>query len=450
MINCKGEISLVKRKLITFLGTGKYIECIYTRGDDFQSRPTKFVQTALFEALEHEGEPIDEVYLFVTKEAKEKNLYDSKSEEGELKEGLRTVWDRYFPEDKDKLKIVHYSSSQSEQAQWDLFEKVFQLVGEKDRLYFDITHSFRFVPVVALLVANFARTIRGASIERLLYGNFEILFQKGPLDKLPLEERKAPLVDITPMLNLLEWTTGVQSFLETGNPKGINHLTDKETGKSGGDKNFIKIKQFSEKLSEFNQLLGTSRGKTIHKVIPEVKNRLAKAKEVSDDILPQFSKLIGEIDAKLADFGDDKVKNMWATIKWCVDHGLYQQAMTFAREYIISVTILKLEKEGFDLKPQGEKQERDLRDDVNSIILHILDPKDELYFKVPEKHEQLVEPIKRLVESQQDAFKAYSGIVEYRNSMNHAEKAQNPIKYTKIQARTPKFVEDIKPIFFED
>ena len=337
-------MSRSKRKLITFIGTGDYDECIYTGADNFESKPTRFIQTALFEMLRHEGEKIDEVYLFITKEAEEKNYFDNKTRKGGIPyKGLKNVWAEYFPEDVNKLKLVYISSNQGEEDQWRLFEQVFDVVEKKDALYFDITHSFRSVPMIALLVANFAKTIHGASIERLLYGNFEVLRNLGDLDAVPVAERKAPIVDITSMLKLLDWTTGVQSFLETGNPKQINQLTGDEVRKSGGDGQFVKIRDLSETLYGFNAALETSRGRIVHNIIPGLKENLKRAKEVSDEVMPQFSKLMSKIESKVELYSDDKIENMWVTIKWCVDHGLYQQAITLAREYIISVVLIRLE-----------------------------------------------------------------------------------------------------------
>ncbi|SRR5690625_972883 len=442
-------MSRSKRKLITFIGTGDYDECIYTGADNFESKPTRFIQTALFEMLRHEGEKIDEVYLFITKEAEEKNYFDNKTRKGGIPyKGLKNVWAEYFPEDVNKLKLVYISSNQGEEDQWRLFEQVFDVVEKKDALYFDITHSFRSVPMIALLVANFAKTIHGASIERLLYGNFEVLRNLGDLDAVPVAERKAPIVDITSMLKLLDWTTGVQSFLETGNPKQINQLTGDEVRKSGGDGQFVKIRDLSETLYGFNAALETSRGRIVHNIIPGLKENLKRAKEVSDEVMPQFSKLMSKIESKVELYSDDKIENMWVTIKWCVDHGLYQQAITLAREYIISVVLIRLEEKSLLPETKNDKELRDLRDEVSNLIQNILKPKKDFRFINEEKHRPIFEPVKQMVLSQEKSFNVFQRIVTYRNNMNHAEKAQEEIKYRTIQKNMPQIVESIKPIFF--
>lgn len=60
--------------------------------------------------------------------------------------------------------------------------QIFNVVNKNDELYFDITHSFCSVPMIAILVANFATTVSGASIKRLFYGNFEALFKLEDID----------------------------------------------------------------------------------------------------------------------------------------------------------------------------------------------------------------------------------------------------------------------------
>lgn len=57
----------------------------------FEFRPTKFVQTALFDMLTYEEEKIVEVYLFIAKEAEEKINGDNVTRDGIPYKGLKNT-----------------------------------------------------------------------------------------------------------------------------------------------------------------------------------------------------------------------------------------------------------------------------------------------------------------------------------------------------------------------
>lgn len=434
------------KKLITFIGKNDYTECVYTGQNDFVSQPTRYVQTALFEQLQYEGEAIDKVYLFVTKEAKKHNYFDRYTHDGkEYIEGLQSSWEKYFPEHIDKLVPVDITSRQSEADQWELFETIFNVINEGDELYFDITHSFRSIPLIALLIANFAKTIKNASIQRLFYGNFDVS-NSGNVEN---EERRAPIVDITSMVNLLDWTISVESFIRTGNPSQLDSLAEDQIKDNGHHSDFIAIRQLTNELVKFNKMMETSRGESFYKSLPNIQASFDHVSEIPDSSLPQFSKLMSKIEKKMSVFSNDSRENMWGSIKWCADHGLLQQAYTLAREHIISIVLEELEDKSVLPEVYSLDDMRQLRETTSYIILTLLNPQESLKIDRESKYASIVEPIKEIVAHKGAAFKTYSTIVTYRNNMNHAEMIQDKITYTRIETQTPGIIDRIKPIFYE-
>lgn len=437
------------KKLITFLGNGDYTDCVYTGKNNFVSRPTEYVQTALFEQLQFEEEAIDKIYLFVTKEAKESNYFESRTREGEYKEGLKRVWEKYFPEYVDKLVPVDITSGQSEADQWELFETIFSVIDEEDELYFDITHSFRSIPFITLLITNFAKVIKNASIKRLFYGNFEELFHLDDFQSIPVEQRKAPIVDITSMVNLLDWSISVESFIRTGNPRQIDALAEDKIKESRGNTDLIAIRKLTNELVKFNKMMETSRGKSFYSTLPNIQSHFENVSEVSESSLPQFSKLMSKIEEKMGVFSSNKRENMWGAIKWCADHGLLQQAYTLAREYIISSVIKDLDLKGALPEIHTQEDSRKLREKTSYIILTLLNPNERLQIDDDSKYVSMVDPIKEMIERNENAFKAYPRIVSIRNNMNHTEKGQEKLAYMRIETYAEVFLEQIKPIFYE-
>jgi len=221
------------KKLFSFLGTTLYSECSYSSGD-FTARTSRFVQTAIYEFLLHQGIEIDKVYVFLTKEAAEKN-YEDYMNGSKYYKGLKTVWKELFSGHDWRLIPVPMKSGQQEQEQWELFEQFYELIDYGDEIYFDITYSFRSNPIIAILISNFARIIKNASIKRMLYGNFE---------------PPATIVDITSMLELLDWTVAVDSFLRTGNPAQIDALSKEKVKQNKQDKDYQLIHSLTYQLSE--------------------------------------------------------------------------------------------------------------------------------------------------------------------------------------------------------
>lgn len=304
---------------------------------------------------------------------------------------------------------------------------------------------------MSLLIANFAKTIKNATINRLFYGNFESIRELGDINELDPEERLAPIDDLTSILNLLDWTTSVKTFIDTGNPEQIHQLATEQLKANHQNKNLITIKRLTNSLNNLNKNMETSRGISIYDTINHVRENIQSVKQIPESELPQLSKLMDEIDNKVELFTDDRKKNMWGSVKWCADHGLYQQAYTLVREYVIS--ILYDELQARKLLPNGDisvETERNIRDDISSIIYCYFNPKEVFSKGKYEKSHLFVKPIEEIIGSKEEAYKNYNLIMNYRNNMNHAEKAQHDrLSYERIKDKIYLILEAVKPIFFK-
>ncbi len=94
----------------------------------------------------------------------------------------------------------------------------------KDRQYriaFDITHSFRSIPIYDLVILNYLKHITEYHVEisHVYYGNVEVSKETG----------KAYIVDLKDLIHVLELTNGVGEFRDTGNAVALlNELSDSE------------------------------------------------------------------------------------------------------------------------------------------------------------------------------------------------------------------------------
>src|SRR5690606_16009721 len=168
------------RKFLSFLGTGKY-DPVYYSMDGKLSSETGFVQRALLELLQKQNEIPDRVIIFVTDLAYEKHWEKLRAELEVL--GVT-------PED------VRISGVGREDALWADFGIILDCLDKGDEIDFDITYSFRYQPILAMLVVHLARVVREIRIRGIYYGNY-----------VERVNGVAPILNLTNFVDMQDWIT---------------------------------------------------------------------------------------------------------------------------------------------------------------------------------------------------------------------------------------------------
>lgn len=455
------ELFTIKRNvLFSFLGTTDYRECIYTwHGRD--SRPTRFVQTAIIEHLLKETGSLD-VVVFVTEDAYRKNWVDGfyKDENGHGKKGLKTCLDACSNIYYEMVSIGQ--ADQSDIANWRLFDRISEEIRFGDILHFDITHSLRPIPIVALAVANYARVIKKARYGRFLYGWFERSIGSGPTSAQPVERKHAPIMDFTPMMRLLDWTNGVDQFLRTGDAGKISETVDDiqhfdvKSNLTEQEQNHLdQLRAISRSLKEAGLSLTTVRG---HSMIPDYPfdrqvsyvNALRQLQtdldalngEVRTPLYP-LKQLISEINRKFAGFGENEAMDLYYAVKWCYENGKIQQAYTFLEENVITLLCRK-----YHLNDNNLRNRRLIARAIGCFY-HNKEPKNDDKFK----NSQEVQTAKRVIDTISqygNLFKRrYNQLRKYRNNMNHASMDQSNFPMDQL-GQTMKKLLDQFYVFFRD
>jgi CRISPR-associated protein Csx16 len=179
-------------RLVSFLGTGNYQETTYSwqREEDRSECRTRFVARALAEMA-----PATEVVVLATKEAWTKHGEDFREQFSGF--GLRTPHgDDFFPLGATPAEL------------WQQFESVKRAlradVGTK--IVLDITHGFRSQPFFAAAAVAFTRLVDPSLTDlQVVYGAFEAR-----------DNDITPIWDITPFVELLDWSRSLMLFLRTG------------------------------------------------------------------------------------------------------------------------------------------------------------------------------------------------------------------------------------------
>src|SRR5690606_28810831 len=330
------EIDQQMKKLLTFLGNGEYGEGIYT----YRSRKatkSRFVQTAIYELFCQEFTDKDQIIIFLTEEAESKNWKDSIGESGKNKdkklEGMENAWKKINPKllQQNQIRKVRIPSQQDEEHNWELFEIILNEIDEGDEIIFDITHSFRSLPIMALIILNYARILKNASLKNLLYGCWEMKDDDDP--------PTVPIIDMTKMVPLLDWAYGVESYLKTGNASVIESLTNNKNGsvKIGMTQEEEEaLKELTKRSHEFHQMMQTCRAPEIPRGLNNLRDALDQAKSLKISGSRHFEELIGKMNEKTKGYTGRPIMDDYWAAKWCYDNGLIQQGYTMLQEGIIS------------------------------------------------------------------------------------------------------------------
>jgi CRISPR-associated DxTHG motif protein len=295
-------------KLITFLGITDYEEVEYRWHD--LSKPTKFVQEALVRWLQPET-----TCVLLTKEARKKHWGDLCQR---LQRHTQTVEGINIPDGK------------SEEELWEIFAAISKAVQEGDEIVFDITHGFRSLPMIALLTIAYLKQVKGVKVQHVVYG----VYEKG--------KHEAPILDLTPFADLLDWLAAAKIFTATGDSGELGQLiqeiqNDAYRNREAYGENLPRaLKNFGAALAEVSDDLLLARVPNLPK---SVSNLIEKQKQASAEVsqwAPPLRLLLDKIAAAYAPFQDDSLPTQAKLIRWYLNHNHIVQAMTLAREWVVS------------------------------------------------------------------------------------------------------------------
>ena len=314
---------------ISFLGTNRYISARYRLGDKI-SKPTPFVQEALVELLCSNWEEKDRLIFFLTSEACAKNWKDG----GNFSEGLETRLKKKGLT--AKIVSVKISEGRSEEEIRKNFRTVIDQLHKEDEVFFDITHSFRSLPMLNLVALNYARALNRLQIKGIYYGAFEALGPPREVEKMPEEQRVAPVFDLTFYALLLDWSFAVDEFTRYGLAERLYELVKgeinpilKET--KGRDERAKALRAMIEEIRSLTLSIYTCRCPKIETFTPRATTNLHQ------DLLSPFDSLFKKIEEKSMPFGaEDPWEKALSAVEWCIEHRLIQQGYTILLEAVIT------------------------------------------------------------------------------------------------------------------
>ena len=413
-----------RKVFISILGTGFSEECAYTKEKEkehkpFKSSPTRFIQQASLEFVgANDWSNEDRVIIFLTKKARELNWNKTIAERKrngkdtpEPYKGLETVLQemglKATIEDKD------IKDGMNEAEIWEVFQTIYDTLEEGDEVYMDLTHSFRFLPMLLLVLVNYAKFLKGITIENIVYGNYEAR---------NIAENEAPIISLLPLASLQDWTFAAANYLQNGRATQLQAMVSKELSPilkkaKGTDKDASALNNYFNALAELSGFVLNCRGKDIRvgKKIYTIHN---EEKRIEKIIIPPMVPIFNKIHQPLLAFSPtDNILNGFHAARWCLNKQLHQQAITLLQETVVS---LLCKENGLDLL---DKNQRIL---INKAFTIVSD-------KIPESKWILSEDGAEASEKQKETIKhliqhpviiglanTFKEITNIRNDFNHA------------------------------
>lgn len=396
---------MARKLFISFLGTNVYKECIY-HDNKMDYTPTPFIQTATLEQIGvSDWTETDAVCIFVTDNAKKQNWDKSISERKESNNqtipyhGLeKELNDMQLKANFESVPIV---DGKDEDEIWQIFQTVFNKIQDEDEIYIDLTHAFRYLPMLVLVLSNYSKFLKHTTIKHLSYGNWEAR------DK---ETNRAPIIDLLPLTMLQDWTNAAADFLNNGYAENLERLA-----KSFSDVTKEGINDFIDILKQFTIHRQTCRGaKITEENLPQEIHDIIQ--QINSTEIPPLSPLLFKIREKIIPpLGF--IEKVVDAANWCLQHHLWQQCLSILQEGIITFFC---HRHNLDFM---KRIDREIINQAFTISLHKWNQKrkDRVNWKVkPKSLPKTLEMLHDDLISNRDVCKAFGDITKLRNNYMHA------------------------------
>lgn len=406
-------------KAISFLGLNKYEDTTYLNPLGSGEYKTPFFQEALVEFYKPET-----LYILLTKTV----------ETVPPRGATETNWEvlkKRLEGKVDLQPVYNVPEAHSTADIWKLFEMLTNCLQEGDRVIFDITHSFRSLPVLALIAISYLRVVRSVKIEGLIYGAFEAKNK---------ETNETPTFDLLPMVSLLEWTTATDQFIKTGNGQALASLLH------SSDPTTENLAKSIDGIAQGLQLL---RPMDVMREAAFLPDHIAEATPIISQSVPPFVSLLKRVEKDYTKFGlknptdhencpQAALLRQLEMVEWYAQKGQIVQALSMAREWLPSLLCYhfkldpldKVKREEMELLLTGGKiKDKDGKTIKESRYLNE-------WSNVSKKNRKQLNNL----------WGGDFNLANLRNDVLHSGFRKNPKSAEDIMEQTNKIIEELKAI----
>ena len=402
-----------RKVFLSFLGLGNYEKCVYTFEKE-KSKNVKFVQNAIVEICK---DKFDKKFVLCTPSAKNTHYNSLVNEIGH------------------SFEAVNISEDMSEKGIWEIFQQIYDILNENDEVVFDITHSFRFMPMLGITLLQMAKFLKNIKVKKVFYGAYEPNKFKNGITEFPL-------VDLTSFSMLQDWILAGYTLVNTGRAEEIEKLAKNDLIpilKESKGKNIeaANLRKIADKIQDMTVNFRTNRGNEIIAAL-EMKNINETVKKVKESsLLKPFKLLIENIYSDTKKFKYRNEENIIYNIQWCIDKDLIQQGMTMLQEGITTL-ILK------EIGESDKYKDINVRGEISKILQKLNNPKkEENIEKIKSELEKKILNVKKINE----LSKIFADISGIRNDINHAGFRPSPLDAKDFKIKLEKEFKKFKEIW---
>jgi hypothetical protein len=416
---------MARKVFLSVLGTGHYNPTkYYFDNDKATAIETNFIQEA---TLRHyPKEKFDKIYIFLTKDARKFNWenpawkktiqnpkFDPKPEYIGLSKKLA---------DFNNLETINIADGNNESEIWSIFETIFKALNEGDQLYFDITHGFRTLPMLLMVLINYSKFLKQIEVEKITYGNWEARDVNN----------YAPVIDVTSFSEIQDWTNAANDLLEHNSNENLKHIISTKNKqyfiKKEGNK-VSELHHLMTKIFKISEAINLVDGYTLFKntgIANFDENYINANKEIYKPLQYILEKLKKRFDK--FEKTENTIKNGFEAVDWCIENGLYQNGYSILLENIITFIARKIDT--------TKIKDRELRTLISSTITTFELDENQLNFSSDDM--PLVNKIRSLYFIE-EIYEYYKYLSKIRNYLMHAHYNDDSIKNETIREKLSYF-----------
>lgn len=309
---------MARKVFISILGAGYYESCYYVHEYGHRpSHPTRFIQEAMIDyfgvrSWRKKNEGIG--YIFLTDKAKTQNWnvpnqkrFNQKAQKEEEYVGLEALVGKC-------VETAGIPDGMNKEQLWKIFGIIYDKLQEDDELYIDLTHAFRSLPMLLLVLCNYAKFLKKVKVKAITYGNYEAR---------NIDTNEAPIVDLLPLSQLQDWTFAAANFIENGDVSRLVKLSNSD---------------YVKKMETFINQMRFCRGREIYdpKSLYEAGVITEEEKETLPKVLPPILEKINDSVPRNKFAQEQNAWNCIYAAEWCYKMKQYQAAVTMLQEGVVT------------------------------------------------------------------------------------------------------------------
>lgn len=428
----------MSKVFMTVMGTGDYRITNYSlrRAVDRD----RFVQKSLLRILKGEGKTFDRIVVFLTKEAERdswERYYRQTAKETTEDEGLKPFLMREFPD----AEIIPYEieSGMDEEELKSIFKAMYDAMEKDDEITFDITHGFRTLPLLFFPVLQYAKELKKIRVENIYYGMYHA------------SGDNSAIIELGHYNEILDWANAAHDFVCSGSARSLAEMTSKHSGGLEG-KERGRVVNPAKSLNNLTKAIMACHGGKGKGGIQDCARNLAKhcdriPENDNDPLLALLHHAVDKAQPFVEAARGEKtaLETAKATIEWCMEHGMLQQAYTALEESIVTFFCELLHGSG--AKTWSKKYREDV---INSAINAANPSRDPNKDRKKPKTGTDAEDYQRVYDlvRQDDRIIGLSQrIKDYRNQMNHFAMRDRATPVDKMTSQLAQSFEDVFKAF---